>query len=92
MDLVTRLIDGLLAILAVVFGFLMAVFAIIETWLRQLMDGVGVPGGLQTVTLVVAGVLFLLLVLRSLGGFLRIVLVLLLVLLLIHVLLPLAGH
>ncbi len=92
MDQINSLINFLLDLLFTLFAFLMGLFAALDVWLRGLMTEGGVPQGLQSLILIVLGVLFLILVLRYLGGFVRVVLGLLLILLLLHLLLPALGH
>ena len=92
MDQVNGALSFLIGVLAWIFDLLMAVFAVVDAWLRALMDGIGVPAGVQTLVIVVVGVLFLIAVLRYLGGVFRVLLALILILLLVHLLLPAIGY
>ena len=79
-------VDGALATLAyyirAFLGLLLGVFAIIEGYLRELLEQLGIPGGIQSVVILVVAILFIVAVIRLLGGFLRVVLLLFLLLLL----------
>jgi hypothetical protein len=91
MDQTTHLIDQLIGILAWLYAIVMSVFSALETWLRATLTTAGVPPNLQTIILIVVGVGFLLLVVRALGGIVRIILVVLLLLLLLQVFRPLVA-
>ncbi len=77
--------------LGVLLAFLFSVFAAIEGFLHVTMTQAGIPGGLQSLVILVVAILFIVAVLRLFGGVLRLLLILFLVLLLLHVLLPNLG-
>lgn len=75
----------------VVLGVFLAVFGVIEAFLRTLLVQLGVPGRLQGTIILVVAVLFIVIVLRLFGGFFRILLVVFLILLILHILAPAPG-
>ncbi len=77
--------------MSAILAFFVAIFAVIETELHQLLDQAGVPGNQQSLIILVVMVLFIVAVLRFFGGFLRILLTLFLILLVLHILLPGSG-
>ena len=90
MEKVDQAINALLALFASAADAVLAGLAAIEQWLRGQLTGLGVAPQIQTVIMVAAAIVLLLLVLRVFGGVIRIVLVIFLILLALHVVLPLA--
>ncbi|HTW26511.1 MAG TPA: hypothetical protein VME92_05250 [Acetobacteraceae bacterium] len=88
MDEVDRLLHGLFALLvsalAILFGFVGA----IDEGLRQFLARAGIGGPAQTMILILAALLLVLLGARLFGGLVRLVIVIFLVLFLVHVLRP----
>lgn len=72
-------------------AFLVNIFGVVETALRQLLNQLGVPGNVQSIVILVVAILFIVAVLRYFGGIFRILIVLFLILLLLHILLPNMG-
>ncbi len=72
----------LLELLAVLGG----IFALVEDFAHEAMLRMGVPGNIQGPIMLVVAVLFIIAVLRLMGGLLRLLLVVLLILFLLHIL------
>jgi hypothetical protein len=72
-------------------AFLFRVFTAIEGFLHATMTQAGIPGGVQSLVILVVAILFIVAVLRLFGGIIRLLLVLFLILLLLHVLVPNLG-
>lgn len=90
MEKVDQAINALLALFASAADAVLAGLAAIEQWLRIQLTGLGVAPRIQTVIMIAAAIVLLLLVLRVFGGVIRVVLVIFLILLALHVVLPIA--
>jgi len=83
-----RMVSHWLAELLAVFA---GIFGVIEVALHDFMTRLGVPSNIQSVILLVIGVLFIIAVLRLFGGVLRLLIVVLLILFLLHIVAPNLG-
>jgi len=92
MDALNRLIDGFLTLLSGLLGLVLDVLAAFEGWLRGRLEAMHLDPQTQTVVLVLAAILFLILAVRLLSGLIRVLLVLGLLLLLLQLLRPLLGY
>jgi len=84
----TQAIDFVLSLILRLIGLVMAAIAIIDAFLRGLMDRAGIGSQVQAIVLVAVAVLFIVAALRVFGGVLRLLIIVFLVLLLVHVLMP----
>jgi hypothetical protein len=91
MDQVNRLLAALLNLLSALLDAGLGVFASFDAWLRVQMTMLGLDASSQTLILVVLAFAFLVMVIRLLGGLVRIILVLLLLLMLVELLRPIVG-
>ena len=83
-----RLVSHWLAELLAVFA---GIFGVIEVYCHDFMTRMGVANDIQSIVLIVVGVLFILAVLRLFGGVLRLLIILLLILFLLHIVAPNLG-
>jgi branched-subunit amino acid ABC-type transport system permease component len=86
MNLLDNFAHGVLVVLASFSRFILSALQMIEGWLRALMHGAGLSVDVQTVVLVFILVMFLVGVMRLLGGRLRLIIALILILILAHTL------
>jgi hypothetical protein len=77
--------------LLMLFGLLFGVFGVIETAVRNLLNGIGLPENLQQIVIVVVGVMLIIGIFKVFGGIIRLLLIAFLILLVLHVLLPTLG-
>jgi len=91
MSLLDNFAHGLLVILAAFAHFTLYLLVTVEGWLRALMKGVGLSIDVQTVIIIFIISMFLVGVLRLLGGRLRLTIALVLILILAHTLAGLAN-
>jgi len=91
MSILDNFAHGLLTILAALAHFVLNVLVTVEGWLRALMKGVGLGIDVQTVVIIFILSMFLVGVLRLLGGRLRLTLALVLILILAHTLAGIAN-
>jgi hypothetical protein len=86
MNILDNFAHGLLVVLAAFSRFTLGLLEMVEGWMRALMHGAGLSIDAQTVVLIFILVMFLVGVMRLLGGRLRLALALLLILILAHTL------
>jgi hypothetical protein len=91
MSILDNFAHGLLVILAAFARFILGVLEFVENELRALMHGAGLSLDMQTVVLIFILVMFLVGVLRLLGGRLRLTIALVLILILAHTLAGVAS-
>jgi len=77
--------------LLMLFGLLFGVFGVIETAVRNVLNGIGLPENLQQIVIVVVGVMLIIGIFKVFGGIIRLLLIAFLILLVLHVLLPTLG-
>ncbi len=88
LEKITRILTALLELLRAIADAVLSAIGVLEGWLRALLRPAGVQHQVQTAILVALAVGLVFVVLRRLGGALRIVLAALLALLALHLLLP----
>ena len=86
MHILDNFAHGLLVVLAALSRFILGVLDAIEGWCRNLMHGAGLSLDVQTLVLLFILAMFLVGVMRLLGGRIRLVLALILILILAHTL------
>ncbi len=86
-----RVIDGFLTLLSGLLGLVLDLLGAFEGWLRLQLDALHLDPQTQTLVMVLAALLFLVLAVRLLSGVLRVLLVVGLLLLLVQLLRPLLG-
>ena len=91
MSLLDNFAHGILVILAAFSHFTLNLLDTVEGWLRALMKGAGLSIDVQTVVLIFILCMFLVGVLRLLGGRLRLSIALVLILILAHTLAGIAN-
>ncbi len=91
MSPVDQALDTLVGWFRVLLGAFLAIFGVIEGFLRQLLLQLGIPGRLQGTIILLVAVLFIVGVVRLFGGLFRILLLVFLILLILHVLAPILG-
>jgi hypothetical protein len=91
MNILDNFAHALLVVLAALAHFVLGLLEMVEGWLRALMHGAGMSLDVQTVVLIFILVMFLVGVLRLLGGRLRLAIALVLILILAHTLAALSG-
>ncbi len=91
MSPVDQALDTLTGWFRALLGAFMAIFGVIEGFLRELLVQIGVPGRLHGTIILLVAVLFIVAVVRLFGGLFRILLTVFLILLIVHVLAPILG-
>jgi hypothetical protein len=91
MNILDNFAHGLVVVLAAFAHFTLGLLEMVEGWMRSLMHGAGLSLDTQTVVLIFILVMFLVGVLRLLGGRLRMAIALVLILILAHTLAALSG-
>ncbi len=72
-------------------GLFLALFGVVEGFLRAILVQLGVPGRLQSAIIIIVALLFVFAVLRLFGGVFRILLLVFLILLILRIVAPIAG-
>jgi hypothetical protein len=91
MSILDNFAHGFIVVLAALSHFILNILIIVEGWLRALMKGAGLGVDLQTLVLLFILSMFLVGVLRLLGGRLRLTIALVLILILAHTLAGIAN-
>jgi hypothetical protein len=91
MNILDSFAHGLVVVLAAFSHSALGLLQMVEGWMRALMHGAGMSLDLQTVVLIFILTMFLVGVLRLLGGRVRLLLALVLILILAHTLAALSG-
>jgi hypothetical protein len=91
MNILDNFAHGLLVVLSAFSRFIMGLLEMVEGWARELMHGAGLSLDVQTVLLIFVLSMFLVGVLRLLGGRLRLMIALVLILILAHTLASLGS-
>ncbi len=91
MNLLDNFAHGLLVILAALSHFILTILITVEGWLRSLMKGAGLGIDVQTLVIIFILCMFLVGVMRLLGGRLRLTIALILILILAHTLAGIAN-
>ncbi len=86
MSILDNFAHGILVVLAAFARFTLAALAMVEGWFRALMKDAGVGIDVQTVLMIFILIMFLVGVMRLLGGRLRMTLAFVLILILAHTL------
>lgn len=92
MDIVNQALHTVGTWLTVLIGLLFGVYEVIETFIRGVLNQLGVPGNVQQIVILVVAIVFIVAVLRLFGGVLRWLLILFFILLALHVLVPALGR
>ena len=88
MDNVTRVLESILGLLALLGGLIMQAIVAVEVWVRGLLGSIGVPQQIQTAVLIAVAVVLVLAVFRLFGGLIRVAVGIILILVVIHLLVP----
>jgi hypothetical protein len=91
MSLLDNFAHGLIVVLAAFSHFILNLLIVVEGWLRALMKGAGLSIDVQTLIIIFILSMFLVGVLRLLGGRLRLTIALILILILAHTLAGIAN-